>query len=69
MYFIKEVPEVIYLFLYIELKKLILLVFYLVTSASVIPIVVSRLFYSSGPRLSGGLNTLRRRSYNIVYYY
>ena len=69
MCFIGEVSEAIDLSLYIGLKNPILLVFHLVTGVGVAPIVASRLFYSNGSRLSGGLDTLRRRSYKVAHYY
>ena len=46
------------------MKNLILLVFHLLTDA-VSTILMP--FYSSGPRLLVGLDTLRRRPYKVVY--
>ena len=47
------------------MKNLILLAFYLLTN--VVSIIVLILFYSNDPRLLDDLDTLRRRSYNVIY--
>ena len=48
------------------MKNFILLAFYLLTD--VVSIIILILFYSDDSRLSGDLDTLRRRSYNVIYY-